>query len=108
MLRVAIRRIRSEKEARLRAWLAELNSRADEVRETFRDETVRAEQAYIVAGSEGPLLVYVMEAEDFGQGAKAYAASRHKIDAEHREVMRECLEESPKVDPLYDVALATE
>ncbi|MFN0057766.1 MAG: DUF6176 family protein [Planctomycetota bacterium] len=107
MLRVVIRRIRPEKEPRLRAWLAELNSRADEVRETFRGETVRAEQAYIVAGAEGPLLVYVMEAEDFERGSKAYAASHHKIDKEHRAVMRECLAESPKVDPLYDVSLET-
>lgn len=105
MLRVAIKQIRPEKESRLRAWLAELNSRADEVRETFRDETVRAEQAYIVAGNEGPLLVYVMEAEDFDRGSRAYAVSRHKIDVEHREVMRECLAESPKVDLMYDVAL---
>jgi len=108
MLRVAIRRIRPDKESRLRAWLAELNARADEVRETFRDETVRAEQAYIVTGSEGPLLVYVMEAADFDHGAKAYATSHHKIDAEHREVMRECLAESPKIEPLYDVALEAE
>jgi hypothetical protein len=108
MLRVAIRRIRPEKESRLRAWLAELNSRAEEVRETFRGETVRAEQAFIVAGDEGPLLVYVMEAEDFERGAKAFAESHHKIDAEHREVMRECLGESLKLSPLYDVALETE
>jgi hypothetical protein len=107
MLRVEIRRIRPEMELRLRAWLVELNSRADEVRETFIDETVRAEQAYIVAGDEGPLVVYVMEAEDFDRGGKAYAASRHKIDNEHREVMRECLAESPKVEPVYDVALET-
>jgi hypothetical protein len=85
--------------------LAELNSRADEVRETFHEETVRAEQAYIVAGEIGPLLVYVMEAEDFDRGSKAFATSRHKIDAEHKEVMRECLAESLKLDPLYDVTL---
>jgi hypothetical protein len=108
MLRVAISRVRPEKEARLRTWLAELNSRADEVRETFRDETVRAEQAYIVGGADGPLLVYVMEAADFDRGAKAYATSHHKIDAEHREVMRECLADSPRVDPVYDVALEVE
>jgi hypothetical protein len=51
--------------------------------------------------------VYVIEAEDFDRGGKAYAASRHKIDNEHREVMRECLTESPKVEPVYDVALET-
>jgi len=108
MLQVAINRVRPEMEARLRAWLAELNTRADEVRETFHDETVRAEKGYVVAGSEGPLLIYVIEAEDFEKGAKAYASSQHKIDAEHRAVMRECLMESPKIDALYDVALKTD
>ena len=105
MLKVVIRRIRQEKEARLRAWLAELNARADEVRATFRDETVRAEQAYIVPAADGPILVYVMEAEVFSRGAEAYARSTHRIDEEHREVMRECLAESLKLGPLYDVAL---
>ena len=108
MLQVAISQVRPEKEARLRAWLAELNTRADEVRETFRDETVRAEKGYVVAGSDGPLLIYVIEAEDLEKGAKAYASSRHKIDAEHRAVMRECLLESPKIDALYDVALKSD
>lgn len=105
MIKVAIRNIRPEKEARLRDWLAELNVRADEVRETFRGETVRAEQAYIVPGESGPLLVYVMEAEDFQRGAKAYAESLHKIDAEHRAIMRECLAESLSLAPLYDVSI---
>ena len=105
MIKVSIRRIRPEKEQRLRAWLAELNSRAEEVRETFRDETVCAEQAYIVPGDTGPLLVYVMEAEDFERGSKAFATSHHKIDAEHKDVMRECLGESVNVAPLYEVTL---
>jgi len=91
----------------LRAWLAELNSRATEVRETFRAESVRAEQAYIVSGNEGSLLVYVMEAEDFDRGAKAFAKSDHRIDAEHKAVIRECLEVSLKLKPLYDVSLTT-
>jgi hypothetical protein len=107
MLRVAIRRIRPEAEGRLRAWLAELNARAGEVRETFRDESVRAEQAYIVPGDSGPLLIYAVEAEDFEHASKAYATSHHKIDAEHRQVMRECLAESLNISPLYDVALET-
>jgi hypothetical protein len=105
MLRVAIARVRPDKEQRLRAWLAELGSRAEEVRETFREETVRAEQAYILAGRDGPLLVYVMEAADFDRGSKAFASSAHPIDAEHKAVMRECLAGSLRLEPLYDVAL---
>jgi hypothetical protein len=107
MLRVAIRPIRREKEGRLRAWLAELNPRADEVRQTFLEETVRAEQAFIVEGADGPLLIYAMEAEDFDRGFASYAGSLHSIDSEHREVMRECLLDSPSaIVPLYDVSLA--
>ena len=105
MLRVAIRRIRPDRESRLRAWLSELNARASEVRDTFRNETVRAEQAYIVPGATGPLLVYVMEAEDFAHAAAAVAASPYKIDQEHRAIMKECLAESLDLSPLYDVAL---
>ena len=105
MLRVSIRRVRPEKEHRLRSWLSELNSRAGEVRETFHGESVRAEQAYILAGDTGPVLVYVMEAEDFERGSNAFATSQHKIDAEHKAVMEECLAESLKLSPLYDVKL---
>lgn len=105
MLRLSIRRIKPEKEARLREWLAELNARADEVRATFEAETVRAEQAYIVPTHDGPLLVYAMEAEDFDRGREAFAASKHEIDHEHRAVMRECLDESLGLRPLYDVAV---
>lgn len=103
MLRVWISRIRPEKEARVRSWLQELASRADEVRATFRDETVRAEQAYIIPGASGPLLLYVIEAEDIEQGSRAFAASKHKIDAEHKAVMQECLAEPLKLETLYDM-----
>jgi len=104
MLRVSFRAIRPGKEARLRSWLAELNDRADEVRATFKDETVRAEQAFIVDGSDGPMLVYVMEAEDFEQGNAAFKDSQHPIDAEHRAVFKECVGPALDIRPLYDVS----
>lgn len=104
MLRVTFREIKPGKERRLKAWLSELNERADEVRETFKDETVRAEQGFIVSGPNGPLLVYVMEAGDFECGAAAFAKSKHPIDAEHRAVMQECLGPALEIPPLYDVA----
>ena len=105
MLRVSIRCIRPGKEARLREWLAELGARADEVRATFVDETVRAEQAFIVPGPDGPLLVCVVEAEDFEQGARAFAASAQAIDHEHRAVLRECVGDSLGLEPSYEVRL---
>ena len=104
MLRVSFSAIKPGKETRLRAWLAELNDRAEEVRATFRDETVRAEKAFILDGPNGPMLVYAIEAADFERGAAAFANSQHPIDAEHRAVMRECVGPSLNVRPVYDVS----
>ena len=105
MLRVTFRRIRPDKEAQLRAWLAELSARADEVRATFVDETVRHEQAFVLQTVDGPVLVYAMEADDLDRGREAFTRSKHAIDEEHKKVMGECLRDRLEVQPLYDVAL---
>jgi len=105
MLRVRFYRVKPGREATLRAWLAELRERADEVRATFVDETVRHEQAFILQTVDGPILVYAMEALDHDRGKTAFAQSKHRIDAEHKRVMSECLGERLDVKPLYDVAL---
>lgn len=104
MLRVTFREIKPGKERRLRAWFSELNERAEEVRATFKDETVRAEQGFIIPGPNGPMLVYVVEVADPKRGAAAFANSVHPIDTEHRKVMRECLGPALEIRPSYDVA----
>ena len=106
MLRVSFRRVKPEKEARLLAWLGELSARADEVRATFVDETVRHEQAFVLQSVDGPILIYAMEAADFDHGREAFARSEHAIDDEHKRVMDECLGEPLEIRPIYDVALA--
>ena len=105
MLRVSFRRVKPGQEAKLRTWLAELSDRADEVRATFVDETVRHEQAFVLQTVDGPILVYAIQAADFERGGQAFARSKHKIDHEHRQVMHECLGERLGIEPLYDVAL---
>lgn len=105
MLRVSFRRVKPGKEAKLRAWLTELSKRTDEVRATFVDETVRHEQAFILQTVDGPILVYAMEASDFDRGKQAFTRSTHRIDAEHKQVMGECLGDRLDIEPLHDVAL---
>ena len=105
MLQINMYRIKPEQESRLRKWLLDLNGRADEIRATFRDETIRAEQAYIVPTADGPILVYAMEAEDCKRAADAYRNSKHPIDIEAVEVMRECLDHSLRLSPIYDVEI---
>jgi len=104
VIRVLFARVKPEKLGRLEAWLAELMQRQEEVRETFVQETVRHEQAFILRGAEGPVLVYVVEAEDHERGKAAYRASQHPIDLEHRRVLEEVLAEKLDLPPLYDCA----
>ena len=106
MLRVAFAKVRPEKLEQLESWLRELMSRQDEVRETFVRETVRHEQAFIIQGQDGPLLIYVMEAEDHERGRAAFQSSELPIDVEHRRVMKGVLAEKFQVAPLYDCALS--
>jgi hypothetical protein len=105
MTRVAFARVKPDQVERLEAWFRELMTRQDEVRETFVQETVRHEQAFIVPGEKGPMLVYVMEFENQDRARLAALTSQLPIDVEHRRVMSEVLAEKLQFAPLYDCAL---
>lgn len=105
MLRVNLRRVKPGQEERLRAWFREVMTRKDEVRATFRQETVRHEVAFILQDSAGPILLYAIEAEDHERGRAASQASQLPIDIQHRRVMREALGERLEVEPVYECTL---
>jgi len=105
MLKISIEMVKPEKEQKLRDWLSELMKRKDEVRETFKQETVRHEQAYLIKINGGTALVYIVEADDLEQASKAYKDSSLPIDAEHRHIMNQVLGERIPAELLYDVAL---
>jgi hypothetical protein len=105
MLKITLRRILPRKEARLRAWLRELGTRSAEVRETFAQESVRAEKAFIIECPDGAALLYVSEAESLERARSAYASSNLPIDVEHRSVIGECTGKQYDLDALYDVSL---
>jgi len=107
MIRVVFARIRPEKEAQLRAWLAELMARREEVLATFAREGVRHEQAFIIQGDSGPLIAYAIEAEDHAAATAAYRESTLPIDIEHRAVLNECLLAKVQAEPLFDCAVDT-
>jgi hypothetical protein len=104
-LEVVFRRVKPDQVDRLRAWMREGERRADEVRETFRQETVRHEVAYLLEGKRGPVLVYAMEAEDLDRSAETFRSSSLPIDVQHRTVMRDVLEGPAEAEKLYEVAL---
>ncbi|HZD16241.1 MAG TPA: DUF6176 family protein [Pseudonocardiaceae bacterium] len=104
MIQTAIFRIRPEKLERLTAWLAELQDRRDEVRETFAQEGVTHEQAYVINAADGPLLVYVMEAPDHRRASEAFRNSTLPIDTEHKAVMAEVLSGPADATLHYDMS----
>ncbi len=105
MVRVRCSKVKPGQLERLRSWMGELTDREEEVRETFRHETVRHEVALLIDGAEGPVLVYIVEAEDLNQAARAAEESTLPIDLEHRRVMSDVLGEPVKAERLLDIAL---
>ena len=105
MLKLSIRRIRPGKEPDLRDWLAELNRRQDEVRETFAQESVRHEQAYLIPSSDGAILVYAVEAEDLERASHAFRESTLPIDIEHKRAMEKALGDKVPTELLYECVI---
>jgi len=85
--------------------MAELGRRQDEVRETFRNEGVRHEQAFLIQAPDGPVLIYAHEVDDPHAAQQAYAGSTLPLDLQHREVMGDVLGEVADVELLYDIRL---
>jgi hypothetical protein len=105
MISLKFRRIKPDEMQHLRAWMGELMQRQEEVRETFRQEGVRHETAYLLQTPEGPALVYAVEMEDEARAQQVYAASQLPLDLEHRQHMRAVQTGPLAVELLYDVRL---
>ena len=105
MLQTWIHRIKPGMEPRLRDWLAELNARPGEVRESFSAAGVRAEQAFVLQDGAGWLLIYISEAGSHADAGRIFDQSGLPIDIEHRRVLEECIEETLTEPPVYDVSL---
>ena len=98
-------RVHDDRVERLRDWLAELMQRQVEVRETFRNEGVRHEQAYLLRTADGTVLVYAVEVEDPEAAQRAYVASSLPIDKQHRVVMQAVQAGPADAELLYEVRL---
>lgn len=87
--------------------MKEVNARAAEVRETFVQETVERELAYLIEGKDGPIVVYVIEASDLATMQRTVRENPFPIDIEHREVMSAVVEGPADVETLMDISAAT-
>src|SRR5580658_1692341 len=92
MLRVAVHHVNPGQEDELRQWLAEAGGpRRMEALATLVGEGCTHEQAILIPGRDGPVLIYLMEVEDAERSRAAAHSSEHPIDADHRRVMQATL-----------------
>lgn len=104
MLRVALRHVRPEREDELRDWLRTVDGpRRAEALATLVDETCTHEQAFLIDGKDGPVIVHVMEVADVERSRRAPEISVHPIDADHRRVMRRALGDTVAAECLLDL-----
>jgi len=89
MLNIVVTRVDPDKVQRLKAWMAEVSARETEARATLANEGVRHERAILVESSDGPLLVYAIECEDWDAAVSAFQKSDRPLDVEHQQVMAE-------------------
>ena len=84
------------------AWAGELNSRADEVRETLVAEGVALEAVFLDRRADGDDLIYVMNAPDFDRVTAVARESTAAVDAFHRAFKERCWETRDLLHPLID------
>ncbi|MEV6610839.1 DUF6176 family protein [Kutzneria sp. NPDC051319] len=103
MIHLSVLRLRPDKLDRLTDWFSEANERGDEVRQTFAQEGVRHEQAYLLHTADGPLVIYVEEVKDIVAAEAAFRSSTIPIDAEHKAVMAEVIDGKVDTTLLFDM-----
>ena len=92
MLRVALRNVHPDHLDTLRDWFRTADGpRRGEALATLTDESCTHEQAYLIEGKEGPVLVQIMEVGNGDQSKTAAAKSTHAIDADHKRVLQMAL-----------------
>jgi len=99
-------RIKPGCEERLRAWLAELEARAEETRSIFTEGGARHEQAFILSTPEGAILVALAELDRQRAEGPCDARSARQLDLQHEEILNECLGEKLSIAPALDVVLS--
>ena len=89
---------------KLREWLAAVNGpRREEALATLVDEGCTHEQAFLIEGAEGPVVVYVMEVDDIEASEEAARSSGHPIDADHNRVMEQAVGDPVPFELLLDL-----
>lgn len=104
MLITTIARVDEEDVPRLRSWLADLDARRGELRESYRQQGTRHELFFLIRTREEPLLVLISEVADVEQATRSFLVSNLPLDLEFKTLVQEMQPEQADVELLYDSA----
>lgn len=71
----------------IRAWLASLAERREELRESYRQQGTRHELFFVVRAPD-PVLVLISELDDVEQGSVTFLGSRLPLDLEFKSLVQ--------------------
>jgi hypothetical protein len=104
VIEISVRRVKPGMEETVRSWLHTVGgSRRGEAAATLIDEGVSHETAVLFETSDGPVVVYAIEADDLDKAYRVASASRHLIDADHKRVMDGALGDPVPIEVLLDL-----
>ena len=102
MLQATIGRIEDDDVPVLRDWLASLQDRRDELRESYRTHGTRHELFLLIPTQRRPILVVIAEVEDDREAKESFLRSRLPIDVEFKTLVHQISPEQAEVELLYD------
>jgi Family of unknown function (DUF6176) len=104
MIEVSVRRVKPGQEETVRSWLRQVGgSRRGEAAATLMEEGVTHETVVLFETSDGPMVIYAIEADDLDEAYDVASTSRHRIDADHKRIMESALGEPVPIELLLDL-----
>ncbi len=102
MLQVTIGRVDEDDVPVLRGWLAKLDSRRDELRESYSTHGTHHELFLLVRTPTQLLLLLIAEVKDDEQATRSFLRSNLPIDVEFKSLVQKIGPEAAEVELLYD------
>ena len=102
MLNATVAVVAPEDLPRLRAWLAGLESRREELAESYRLEGTRHELFFVIRADPDPILVLISEVDDLEHAVVSFLRSNLPLDLEFKELVQDIAQHEEGVELLFD------
>jgi hypothetical protein len=104
MLNATFARVAEQDLPRLRAWLAELPERREELVESYRREGTRHELFFVIRARPSPIVVLITEVADLEHAVVSFLRSNQPLGLEFKSLVQDIAAAESDVELLFDSA----